>query len=216
MPVTIYTVGYGNRSLDDLLALLDARAIDFLLDVRSRPFSRFRPEFSKEPLEQGIREAGLNYAWLGAQLGGIPDAPDVQREDGTIDGRRWIESAPFQLGIARLLRAQTAQYRVALMCAELRPEDCHRSRLIGAELLRHGIDVIHIDEEGRDLPQTAMIERQIRGQHDLFDAAPGEPSRRGAGEEGDGAGPAFDRPHSPTSDPASEVEDDCDPGSSHD
>ena len=41
------------------------------------------------------------------------------------------------------------------MCSEGRPEQCHRSKLIGEALAAAGIPVCHIDEDGGLLTQDA-------------------------------------------------------------
>jgi hypothetical protein len=57
--VPIYTIGYGSRTLEEFLAALHQNAIAFLLDVRSHPYSRFKPEFSKDALTNRLRRAGV-------------------------------------------------------------------------------------------------------------------------------------------------------------
>ena len=49
--IPIYTIGYGSRSLDDFVSVLKTHDIGYLIDVRSAPYSRFKPEFSKNALE---------------------------------------------------------------------------------------------------------------------------------------------------------------------
>jgi uncharacterized protein (DUF488 family) len=62
-PPPIFTVGYGTRSVDELAAVLHTYAIEFLIDVRSAPYSRYKPEFSKEALEAQLKERGLLCGW---------------------------------------------------------------------------------------------------------------------------------------------------------
>lgn len=50
MDTVVYTIGYGSRSLRDLVAILDAYGVEFLVDVRSYPHSRFNPEYNKREL----------------------------------------------------------------------------------------------------------------------------------------------------------------------
>ena len=73
---------------------------------------------------------------------------------------RWIthkvRAQPFfQAGLERLRKAYEQRRRAALMCSESRPEDCHRSKLIGEALTAAGIPVRHIDEDGQVLTQKA-------------------------------------------------------------
>lgn len=167
-PPPIFTVGYGTRSVDELAAVLHTYAIEFLIDVRSAPYSRYKPEFSKEALEAGIKERGLRYLFMGDSLGGRPDDPTCY-VDGRVDYAR-VQDRPFyQAGIARLKTAFAQGRRLALMCSEGKPQDCHRTKLIGATLTALGIPVAHIDENDALLTQAQVIERLEGAQLTLFD-----------------------------------------------
>ncbi len=163
----LYTVGYGARSLDQLLAVLRAHGIEYLLDVRTTPYSRFKPEFSKEALESALARAGIRYVFMGETLGGQPQDPLCQT-DGKIDYDKVRAQPFFQAGLERLQKAYEQKRRAVLLCSEGRPEQCHRSKLIGEALAAAGIPVRHIDEDGQLLTQTQVIDRLTRGQLDLF------------------------------------------------
>jgi hypothetical protein len=57
---------------------------------------------------------------------------------------------------------------LVLMCSEGRPEECHRSKLVGVSLADLGIAVSHLDEEGLARSQDEVISRLTGGQLDLF------------------------------------------------
>jgi uncharacterized protein (DUF488 family) len=168
--VPVYTIGYGARSLDQLLALLRAHEIAYLLDVRSAPYSRFKPEFSKDALAQALKERGIRYLYLGSQLGGQPEDPSCY-VDGKVDYAAVKRLPAYREGMDRLERAWRQGHRVALMCAEGKPELCHRSKLLGQSLVERDIPVVHIDENDDLLTQAEVIERLTGGQLSLF----GEP-----------------------------------------
>ncbi len=166
--VPIYTIGYGARSVDELAAVLHMYAIEFLIDVRTAPYSRYKPEFSKDALEAALKLHGLRYLYMGDSLGGRPDDPACYVE-GRVDYAR-VQDRPFyQAGIARVQNAFAQQRRVALMCSEGKPEECHRTKLIGATLTNLGIPVAHIDENGEVLTQAEVLERLEGAQLTLFD-----------------------------------------------
>lgn len=166
--VPIYTIGYGARSVDELAAVLHAYAIDFVIDVRTAPYSRYKPEFSKDALEAALKTHGLRYLYMGDSLGGRPDDPSCYVE-GRVDYARVQDKPFYQAGITRVQNAFTQQRRVALMCSEGKPEECHRSKLIGATLTTLGIPVAHIDENGETLTQAEVVERLEGAQLTLFD-----------------------------------------------
>jgi uncharacterized protein (DUF488 family) len=180
----LFTIGYGARTLDEFLAVLKANGIEYLIDVRTAPFSKFKPEFSKELLQHHVERAGLRYIFMGDTLGGQPR--DLAcHSDGKVDYEKVRAQPFFQAGMERLKKAFEQRRRAALMCSEGRPEDCHRSKLIGEALLAAGIPVRHIDEDGHVLTQKQVIDRLTKGQMDLFGAPSFTSRRRYAPAEGD-------------------------------
>lgn len=163
----IYTIGYGDRTPQRFLAVLEANAIAYLLDVRTAPYSRFKPEFSKDALEKVLAEHGIRYVYLGDKLGGRPDDPTCYI-DGRVDYDKVRERPFFQAGVKRVETAYRQRLRVVLMCSEGKPEQCHRSKLIGETLVAHGVPVMHIDEHDRLLTHDEAIQRLTDGQLSLF------------------------------------------------
>ena len=164
----IYTIGYGARTIEELIALLKERQLDYLIDVRSRPYSRYKPEFSKEALEQRLIAQGIRYVFMGDTLGGQPSDPDCYMADGKVDYEKFEDKAFYQEGIGRLEQAWKQQLPIVLMCSEGKPESCHRSKLIGPTLVDMGIGVVHIDENGLLLSQEEVMLRVTGGQPSLF------------------------------------------------
>jgi len=176
----VFTIGYGARDIDAFVAALRQYAIGFLLDVRSRPFSRYKPDFSKEALDSHLRRAGIRYVFMGDTLGGRPDDPTCYDAEGKVDYTEVEERAFFQTGLDRVASAHAQGLRVALMCSEGKPENCHRSKLIGKSLAARGIPVLHIDENGALLAQEDVLARLTGGQPSLFgdDLLPGGSRKR--------------------------------------
>jgi uncharacterized protein (DUF488 family) len=167
----LFTIGYGARTFEEFIAALKANGIEYLIDVRTAPYSKFKPEFSKEVLQKRLEAAGMRYIFMGDTLGGQPRDPDCFT-DGKVDYDKVRTQPFFQAGIERLKKASEQPRRTVLMCSEGRPEQCHRSKLIGEVLAGAGIPVCHIDEDGSVLSQTQVIDRLTKGQMDLF----GQPS----------------------------------------
>ena len=82
--------------------------------------------------------------------------------------------------MARLLTAHSKGLCSFLMCSELRPEECHRCKLIGAALAERGVEIIHIDEKGRAISQDEAIDRITGGQEGLFGQDPSINRSRGS------------------------------------
>jgi uncharacterized protein (DUF488 family) len=144
MPVL--TMGYGKRSLEDVLVLLRRHHLGYVVDVRSSPWSKFKPEFSREPLAAVLAQNSVRYVFMGDELGGRPDDPTCYDEAGHVDYLACRERQAFKQGIERLCSASAGGHRVVILCSEGRPEDCHRTKLVAEVLVERGIEVQHIDE----------------------------------------------------------------------
>ena len=163
----LHTIGYGARTLDQLVAVLNLHRIVYVLDVRTSPYSKFKPEFSRQPLEAALKARGIRYLFLGDMLGGQPRDPDCYT-DGKVDYDKVRRQPFFQSGLERLRQVHLQRWRAALLCSEGRPEQCHRSKMIGEALVAAGIPVAHVDEDGQLLTQTQVMDRLTGGQLDLF------------------------------------------------
>ncbi len=168
-PAPVYTIGYGSRSMEEFLRVLHAYRIAYVIDIRSSPYSRFKPEFSKGELESALHSHAIRYVYLGDKLGGRPDDPSCYAE-GKVLYEEIAGRAFFREGLERVVNAHRRQLRVALMCSEGRPEQCHRSKLVGLALAAQGIPVDHIDEDDHLLSQDDVIYELTDGQLGLFGA----------------------------------------------
>jgi uncharacterized protein (DUF488 family) len=165
--IPIYTIGYGARPWAGFIATLQQYEITYLLDVRSRPYSRYKPEFSQEALDQALKAQAIRYIFMGDTLGGQPNDPDCYSE-GKVDYEKVKQKPFFQKGIGRLQTAFRQQRPLVLMCSEGRPEQCHRSKLIGVSLTAAGVAVAHIDENDELISQEDVLLRLSKGQPSLF------------------------------------------------
>ncbi|HXG09285.1 MAG TPA: DUF488 family protein [Gemmataceae bacterium] len=102
--VPVLTIGYGSRTVEEFIGTLERHAVQYLIDVRSRPRSRFRPECCQEPLDRALRTAGIRYVFMGDTLGGRPSDPSCYT-DGRVDYAKCREKPFFQEGLARLRSA---------------------------------------------------------------------------------------------------------------
>lgn len=165
---TVYTIGYGSRTIEQFIEALKTYEIAYLIDIRSAPYSRFKPEFSKGELETRLRQDGVRYVYMGDLLGGLPADRECYVDDKVVY-EILRQKAFFREGIDRIRRAFEQQLRVVLMCSEGKPETCHRSKLIGEVLADLGIPVLHIDEHGELRRQAEVILNLTAGQLGLFE-----------------------------------------------
>jgi uncharacterized protein (DUF488 family) len=163
----ILTVGHSNHPIERLVELLKQHAIDVLVDVRSQPYSRFATQFNRETLAASVTDAGLQYLFLGEELGGRQLGKIADHQE-RIAAYECIAAQPaFQQGIERVL-AGSQQYRIALLCAEEDPTECHRRVWITRALRERGAEVQHLRGDGHLDADDALGD--IGLQLGLFDA----------------------------------------------
>lgn len=163
----IYTIGYGSRDINAFLDVLRAHRIQYLIDVRSSPYSSYKPEFSTNALQTFLESHEIRYLFMGKALGGQPDDEDCYT-DGKVDYEKVAGRTFYRQGIERLQKASRQGQCVALMCSEGKPENCHRSKLIGQTLTAEGLEILHIDEQDVVISQKDVLSRLTGGQPSLF------------------------------------------------
>jgi uncharacterized protein (DUF488 family) len=171
----VFTVGHSSQSIEEFIASLQRHAIEVVADVRSRPYSRRFPHFSRESLQSTLKAADIGYVFLGRELGARRDEPECY-VDGHAEYDRIVTLPAFAEGINRLLDG-AQKYRIALMCAEQDPLTCHRTILVCHELQRHGVALTHI-HRGGTLELHSQAEQRlvaeelgVADQTDLFASA---------------------------------------------
>jgi len=132
----IYSVGTSTRTSEEFLALFREHGIEVGVDIRSFPTSRF-PHFIKNSLQGTLKSVGIDYYYLGKELGGF-------RKGGY---SAHMETDSFQKGLERLEEIGRER-RTAFFCSEKFPWRCHR-RWVARRLTQKGWKVIHIIEKGK-------------------------------------------------------------------
>jgi uncharacterized protein (DUF488 family) len=149
------------------LDLLRDSRVTAVADVRSAPVSRFVAHFNKAALAASLAESGIAYIFLGKELGrflgkelgGRLEQPELFG-DGVADYERMAERPSFRHGIERLIKG-AGDERIAVMCAEADPVDCHRCLLVGRALVEAGIDVAHTLPSGEFIPHAEIEDRLL-------------------------------------------------------
>ncbi|MCA1745860.1 MAG: DUF488 domain-containing protein [Bacteroidales bacterium] len=170
MPDTLFSIGHGNKPMEVFLQELQGSSIQFLLDVRSKPYSKWNPQYNREELQQELKAHGITYVYVGDVLGGLPEDRTCYDSDGKVIYEVIKKKKFFRDGLERLLTAHQKQVPLALMCSESNPAQCHRSKLIGQELLNHHISIKHIVGKDKVKPQELVMAELTKGKGtiDLF------------------------------------------------
>jgi uncharacterized protein (DUF488 family) len=163
----LYTIGHSTRSIEELIAALQAHQIRTLVDIRAFPMSRRLPQFHREALDASLRDAGIRYVWMQA-LGGYrkkarDESPNIAlRNKSFRNYADYMLTPEFENGMAELI-ALAEEGPTAYMCAERVYFRCHRM-LVSDWLVAHGHEVLHIDAEGPEKPHRMTAEgRMIDG-----------------------------------------------------
>jgi ParB-like chromosome segregation protein Spo0J len=123
-----YTIGYEKKTIDQFLMLLKAKKIRTLVDARKNPVSQYKPEFSKENLEETLNKSGIKYIHY-PKLG-VPS--QIRRKLGETGDYAWFFKQYDENVIPKLdeeVDLDTLNYPIAIMCVELDPTKCHRHRI---------------------------------------------------------------------------------------
>lgn len=170
MKSSVFSIGYGNRDVDIFFNLLSEYDIKFLIDVRTNPFSKFFPDYSRKALEDVSRSYGIKYVFMGDDLGGKPLDRTCYDKDGHVIYKEIMKKEFFTRSAKRLLTANSKGIKIACMCSELNPQDCHRTKLIGEYLYENGVEICHIKKDGQ-LVSHKIVMNEITGglnTHDIF------------------------------------------------
>lgn len=164
IPSRVFTIGHSTHPFSVLADLLKHHAVALVVDVRSAPYSRWTPQFNREALDRSLDEIGIRYAFFGDRLGARSPNPAAY-EGGRVDYERLGRTSAFRAGLSDL-SARVPEGRIALICAEADPLQCHRTILIGRELKFLGMQVEHILQDGGLVSQEAC-EAQLLEAHRL-------------------------------------------------
>lgn len=159
----IFSIGYGNKDINDFILELESFRIEFLIDIRSKPYSKFNEMFNQKLLKLAIETRGIKYGFMGDSLGGLPSDRSCYTQNNKVDYNILKTKDFFIEGLKRLQDANEKKYKVCIMCSESNPKDCHRAKLIGVELQKVGIELRHIIGVSKEKTQIQVISEITKG-----------------------------------------------------
>ncbi len=162
----IYTIGHSTRTTDLLLGILNEYGIEQVVDVRTLPYSKYNPQFSKETFAETLEANGIKYVHM-KELGGLrhpkKDSVNLGWKNASFRGYAdYMQTKDFAEGVRSLIKLSRTKC-TAIMCAEAVPWRCHRSLIADALLIRK-VKVIHILSEKsarrHELTPFAKVEKK--------------------------------------------------------
>jgi uncharacterized protein (DUF488 family) len=154
----IFTIGHSNHDEQTFVELLKQHRIDVVADVRSQPYSKYATHFNTDQIKLTLAGNDVRYVFLGQHLGGRASGAEFYDAEGYVLYDRVAASEPFLQGIERLEKG-IREYRVAILCSEENPAECHRNLLVGRVLAGRGVEPWHIRGDGR-LQSQADVDRE--------------------------------------------------------
>lgn len=155
----LLTIGHSNHHIEAFLKLLAQSGVSAIGDVRSSPYSRYVPQYSRETLKDTLTGAGIAYTFLGKEFGARSNNP-LCYKSGKVQYDRLAKQPVFDEGVSRVIEGMK-RYRIALMCAERDPIECHRALLVARTFFNRDIQVSHIHADGSFETHEAMESRLL-------------------------------------------------------
>ena len=156
----LYSIGHSTHPIETFVGLLQMHGVTALVDVRSHPYSRHFPQFSKDALKDALQKSGITYVFLGKELGARSENPACYRQ-GKVQYDLLAKEPLFAQGLDRL-RQGMQKFQIALMCAEKDPLECHRAVLVARRMYEAGTPVQHIHADGHLEEPRAMESRMLQ------------------------------------------------------
>jgi ParB/RepB/Spo0J family partition protein len=127
----VLTVGFSQKSIENLVEELAIVGVQLLVDIRKNPFSQYKPEFNKKNLAKTLKASGIKYEHM-EQLGVTRDLRD------RLYSKRITYQEFFDIYDKEILTVNLVDYLIkqidengpiALLCTEISPTLCHRHRV---------------------------------------------------------------------------------------
>jgi uncharacterized protein (DUF488 family) len=156
----VFTIGHSTHPWERFVALLRGADVTAVADVRTSPYSRHYPHFNRDDLREKLLADGISYVFLGKELGGRPHEQKFFC-DGVADYEKMARTPEFNTGLDRVIEG-AKKYRIALMCSERDPLDCHRCLLVSRSLTQRGLRVSHILDDGAIVKHDEIEDRLLK------------------------------------------------------
>ena len=154
----IYTIGHSNYTMERLIDMLEYYNINCVVDIRGTPYSKYNIQFDKEAIRYTLTNAGFVYIYMGKELAAKRIRKNSYNNEGYSNFEEVIKEEEFKRGVERLKNGCEKGYKIILLGAMQDPIRCHRSILVGRELVKNDFDVKHILDDYSIITQDDIEE----------------------------------------------------------
>lgn len=158
----LFTIGHSQYDVNYFISLLNQYHIDYVLDVRSTPYSKYAEQYNKENISISLISANIKYIFMGKYFGARPQDKNLYHSEGYLDFEKVRESKEFHKGMENVKLGLSQGHNIVLMCTEKEPIDCHRAILVARAFEIHGVYVKHILSNGEILTQQQLNEQLLQ------------------------------------------------------
>ncbi len=160
--MSLFTIGHTNHTHEEFIRLLKQYNINYLLDVRSTPYSKFTDQFNREVICKVLMDNGISYNYMGKYFGARQEDRSLYTPEGYLDFEKMRASERFKIGLQNVKKGLNSGNNIALMCTEKDPFDCHRTIMVSRGFELEGIAVSHIHSDGHLESQEEINRRLIK------------------------------------------------------
>lgn len=171
----LFTIGHSVHQIEEFVFLLSQYKIDYVLDVRSVPYSKYAENYNREKLDKYLLSHKIQYSYMGAFFGARPENKMLYSKEGYLDFEKVRSTPLFLRGVDNVKKGLSEGHNIVLMCTEKDPFDCHRAIMVAREFELEGTDVEHILPDGSSMNQRELDNRLLdryfpdRNQLTIFD-----------------------------------------------
>lgn len=157
----LFTIGHSQHTPEYFMHLLKRHGVNYVLDVRSTPYSKYAEQFNKENIYSFLAKNGIKYSYMGKYFGARPTELELYSSEGYLDFEIVTQTERFHIGMENVILGLERGNRIALMCTEKDPFDCHRAIMVARAFDVNGIEVNHILSDGKIQTQAELDERLV-------------------------------------------------------
>lgn len=156
----VYTVGHSTHQLDFFLELIKTVEINCIVDVRSVPASAHNPQYNQETFKNFLKFNHIMYLHFAEEFGARQTDYDLLNSEGKLDFEKVRKTRLFKHGLERIWQGIDKNFRIALMCSESKPLDCHRFSMVSIGLENDGFEVKHILKD-KSIKTNLELEKEL-------------------------------------------------------
>ena len=147
MANTLLSIGHSQHPVDFFIDLLKSHGVNYILDVRSTPYLQFAADYNRESIRLVLQGNGIEYAFMGNYFGARPTDSSLYSPNGYLDFEKVANSPKFKKGFDNVEKGVKQGYRIAFMCTEKDPIECHRAILVTNAFYKAGYSIEHIMQD---------------------------------------------------------------------